>query len=345
MPVAVSIERQPQHTREQMLPNGTYEGESDGPVWFPGEVEQTIDRPNPAGVDVDVRWGIAAALSLAVLGAFAPSGLWLLAFIGIIVVCHEAGHLLVARRSGMRPTEFFWGFGPEIIAFDHNGCRYGVKAIFLGGYVKLHGMTPTSELPAGIDETETYRHASHRGRLATILAGPAVNLVMAVMAFALAARLSGGSVGGSILTGFDHLWFVIAGTGDALWTWITSIGAYTGSVFDRTGATEAPVRFMSPVSQAEVTASAVSDGWVTSLRWFGILSCAIGAVNLLPLPPLDGAHALVAASEWTSQRLRRDRSVRVDVRRLEPLAYLTVFVLVGLSLSALVLDLRDVGFG
>ena len=68
-------------------------------------------------------------------------------------------------------------------------------------------------------------------------------------------------------------------------------------------------------------------------------------MNLLPLPPLDGAHALVAASEWIGQKVRRDRTVRVDVRRLEPLAYLTVFLLVGLSLSALVLDLRDVGIG
>jgi membrane-associated protease RseP (regulator of RpoE activity) len=314
-------------------------------VWFPGDVEQTIDRSEPLGIDVDLRWGIAAALSLGVLWAFAPSGLWLLLFIGIIVLCHEAGHLVVARRAGMRPTEFFWGFGPEIVAFEHNGCRYGVKAIFLGGYVKLHGMTPTSELPEGIHERDTYRHASHAGRLATILAGPAVNLVMAVMAFAVAARLSGGSIGGSIITGFDQLWFVITGTGDALWTWVTSIGTYAGSVFDTSGSTEAPVRFMSPVSQAEVTGTAVADGWIMSLRWFAILSCAIGAVNLLPLPPLDGAHAMVAGSEWIGQKLRRDHTLRVDVRRLEPLAYLTVFLLVGLSLSALVLDLRDVGIG
>lgn len=304
-----------------------------------------IEKTEPMTIDVDAKWGAAAALSLAVLWAFAPSGLWLLLFIGIIVLCHEAGHLVLARRAGMKPTEFFWGFGPEIVAFERNGCRYGIKAIFLGGYVKLHGMTPTSDLPADFDEADTYRGASHGGRLATILAGPAVNLVMAVIAFAIAARISGDTIGGSIITGFDNLWFVLSGTAEALWTWGTSISAYVGSVFDTSGATEPPVRFMSPVSQAEVTGAAIADGWVQSLRWFGILSCAIGAVNLLPLPPLDGAHAMVAASEWISQKVKRDRTVRVDVRRLEPLAYATIFVLVGLSLSALVLDLRDVGIG
>lgn len=328
-----------------MLPQGQRGGDSGPQLWFAVSVEQTIRTADPISFDIDLRWGAAAALSLATLWAFAPSGLWLLLFIGIIVLCHEAGHLLLARRAGMKPTEFFWGFGPEIVAFERNGCRYGVKAVFLGGYVKLHGMTPTSELPEGFAEEDSYRSASHLGRLATILAGPAVNLAMAVVAFAIAARLSGQSVSDSVLTGFDQLWFVIAGTGEALWTWATSMSTYVGSVFDTSGATEAPVRFMSPVSQAEVTGFAVASGWVTSLQWFGILSCAIGAVNLLPLPPLDGAHAAVAASEWISQKVRRDRSVRVDVRRLEPLAYLTVFVLVGLSLSALVLDLRDVGIG
>ena len=79
----------------------------------------------------------------------------------------------------------------------------------------------------------------------------------------------------------------------------------------------------------------------TALRWFGILSCAVGIVNLLPLPPLDGAHAAVAAVEGVMNRLRPRRLVRLDVARLVPLAYLTVAVLVFLSISALVLDLRD----
>ncbi len=316
-------------------------------TWCAGEVP-TRDNAVPAlpnrSFEANPLWGLVAGLSLLVLWRYAPSGLWLLLFIGVIVLCHEAGHLVMARRSGMKPTEFFWGFGPEIVAFQHNGCRYGIKAVFLGGYVKLWGMTPTSVLPEGIEERGTYRAASHGGRLATILAGPFVNLVMAIVAFSIAASLQGANLSQAIGAGFDDFWFVIAGTGDALWTWATNISTYIGSVFSP-GTSDVPVRFMSPVSQAEVTGQAVASGWVDSLRWFGILSCAIGAVNLLPLPPLDGAHALVAVAEKSGQVIRRNRSVRVDVRRLEPLAYLTVFLLVGLSVSALVLDLRDVGIG
>lgn len=290
------------------------------------------------------RWGAVAAASLVALAWWAPSGLYLLGFLGAVIVIHEAGHLVVARRVGMRPTAFFWGFGPEIVAVQRGDCRYGLKAIFGGGYVKLEGMTPSSELPDGYDEAGTYRAAGRPARLATILAGPTLNLVTAAMALAMANGIEGMGTVDAARTGVADVWFVVSGTGQALWTWVVEIEAYLRSLLDPSGATMAPVRFMSPVAQASVSGWAVDQGLVTSLRWFGVLSVAVGAVNLLPLPPLDGAHAVVAAAEGVWARIRRGtgRPVRLDVTRLLPLAYLTVAVLVFLSVTALVMDIRDV---
>jgi membrane-associated protease RseP (regulator of RpoE activity) len=76
------------------------------------------------------------------------------------------------------------------------------------------------------------------------------------------------------------------------------------------------------------------------LLWFGILNAAVGFVNLLPLPPLDGSHAAVTIAEKVRQIVQRDRSVTVNVARLEPLAYVTLAALVLLSVNALVLDIR-----
>lgn len=291
-------------------------------------------------VSASPLWATAAVLSLVCLGYWAPTGLLLLGFIAVIVFVHELGHLVFARRAGMRPTEFFWGFGPEVAAIEHNGCRYGVKALFLGGYVKLWGMTPTSVLPEGIEEADTYRHATHAGRLATILAGPMVNIGMAIVAFAAAEMIDGVGFVAAVGVGFTMTWEVIAGTAEALWIWATNVGGYVGSVFN--SSSEPPVRFMSPVAQAEVTGQVVENGLAMSLRWFGILSCAIGAINLVPLPPLDGSHAVVAVSEKVGQIVRRDTAVRFDVRRLEPAAYVTLAILITLSLSALVMDIQDV---
>ena len=78
------------------------------------------------------------------------------------------------------------------------------------------------------------------------------------------------------------------------------------------------------------------------MRWFAILSAAVGIINLLPLPPLDGSHAAVATVEGVMAKARPGSRPRLDVARALPLAYVTVVALVVLSLSALVLDLRDV---
>ena len=285
---------------------------------------------------------VLTLLGLGALAWFVPSGALLLAFLGVVILIHEAGHHLVARRVGIRPTEFFWGFGPEIVSVEVGGCRYGLKLLFLGGYVKLIGMTPSSTIPDGFDEAQTYRAARPRHRLATILAGPLVNLAGAWAAFAAANWVAGASLGHAAQEGVGDLWFVLSGTVEALWTWVSQIGAYLRSVVDTTGATDAPVRFMSPVAQAEMSGWAVEHGIVTSLRWFGILSCAVGIVNLLPLPPLDGSHALVAVGDGVLGRLRGGTARRLDVTRLVPLAYVTVAVLVFLSVTALVMDIRDI---
>lgn len=290
---------------------------------------------------ISVGWAAAAGLSVAALAVLAPGGLYLLGFLALVIALHEGAHYVAARRSGMGPVELFWGFGPEVFSIERNGCRYGVKALFLGGYVKLLGMTPTAELPEGFPEARTYRAARARGRLATILAGPAANLATAVVAFTLAALLDGLPLGRALARGWTDLWFVLEGTVTAMWTWATNLGGYAASLVDRSGATEPPVRFLSPVAQARISEYAVNDGAATALRWLGVLSAAVGAVNLLPLPPLDGSHAVVAALEGAIGRLRPARRTRLDATRLLPLAYVTVAVLVFLSLSALVLDLRD----
>ncbi len=292
-------------------------------------------------VSFSPAWSAVALGSVLVLAVAAPGGLYLIGFLGIIIVSHEAGHLLAARRAGIEPTEFFWGFGPEVLSIDIGTCRYGLKALFLGGYVKLEGMTPSSEPPDRFPEGLTYRAATHRGRLATILAGPAVNLVMAAVAFGAAAVLDGQRSPQALVTGLGDVWFVVAATGEALWLWVSNIGQYWAALLDGSGSTDAPVRFLSPVAQADVSRQAVGLGLGTSLQWFGILSAAVGAINLVPLPPLDGSHALVAGGEWLAQRLRGDRSIRLDVRRLLPLAYLTVGLLVALSVTALIMDIRD----
>ncbi len=73
-----------------------------------------------------------------------------------MVMLHELGHFVTAKWSGMKVTEYFLGFGPRLWSFRRGETEYGVKALPLGGYVKIIGMSNLEEVPPE-DESRTYR--------------------------------------------------------------------------------------------------------------------------------------------------------------------------------------------
>ncbi|MEX2420962.1 MAG: site-2 protease family protein, partial [Actinomycetota bacterium] len=101
--------------------------------------------------------------------------------LNLIVLVHESGHFLMARRYGMKVDEFFVGFGPRIWSFRRGETEYGIKWILLGGYVKIAGMG-LDEQVAAEDEDRTYASKPARQRAFTILAGPLSHFVMAFVA-------------------------------------------------------------------------------------------------------------------------------------------------------------------
>jgi membrane-associated protease RseP (regulator of RpoE activity) len=78
----------------------------------------------------------------------------LLIFIGIMlsIALHEIGHLVPAKRSGVKVTQYMVGFGPTVWSRKKGETEYGVKAIPLGGYIRMIGMFPP-RASRGEDET------------------------------------------------------------------------------------------------------------------------------------------------------------------------------------------------
>ncbi len=147
------------------------------------------DPLEEAGVDVTTRGAKATLLlmllGIAVLVIAKPGARYTMAIIfGIVamVVLHEAGHYLVAKRAGMKVTEFFVGFGPRLWSFRRGETEYGVKAILLGGYVRVVGMTNLEEVDPA-DEPRTFRRASYRDRFLLTVAGVSVNFLLALVLF------------------------------------------------------------------------------------------------------------------------------------------------------------------
>src|SRR4051794_13089962 len=99
-----------------------------------------------------------------------------------MILLHEAGHLLVAKHTGMKVTEFFVGFGPRLWSFRRGETEYGVKAIPAGGDGRIIGMTNMEEGKPP-DEPRPFPQAPPRKRPATLPRGVTVNLIIAFVLF------------------------------------------------------------------------------------------------------------------------------------------------------------------
>ncbi len=107
---------------------------------------------------------------------------WFLAFAGfaLLVILHELGHFAVAKAVGMRVEKFSLFFPPTLLSKKVGETEYAVGLIPAGGYVKISGMSPNEDLP---DEVRTRAYVAQPvwKRISVIIAGPAVNLVLALV--------------------------------------------------------------------------------------------------------------------------------------------------------------------
>ncbi len=105
---------------------------------------------------------------------------YVLAFLGfaLLIILHEAGHFVAAKAVGMRVERFSLFFGPMILKRRRGETEYGIGMIPLGGYVKITGMNPNEEIPPEFVSRAYYNQKVWK-RVVTILAGPAVNLLIA----------------------------------------------------------------------------------------------------------------------------------------------------------------------
>jgi len=116
----------------------------------------------------------------------------LIVLVGILtmVMVHEGGHFLAAKATGMKATEFFFGFGPKLWSIQRGETEYGVKAIPLGGYVRIIGMNPYEEV-ADADLGRTYREQPFWAKSVVVLAGVASHFVVAFVIFFSVSTLIG----------------------------------------------------------------------------------------------------------------------------------------------------------
>ncbi len=127
----------------------------------------------------------------------------------VSIALHEIGHLVPAKRFGVRVSRYMVGFGPTLWSRTEGETEYGLKAIPLGGYVRLIGMFPPAdvvgarpragrlaelasearqasaeEIRPGEDHRAFYRLSAPK-KVTVMLGGPMMNLLIAFVLLAV----------------------------------------------------------------------------------------------------------------------------------------------------------------
>ncbi|AUG30265.1 MULTISPECIES: RIP metalloprotease [Microbacterium] len=147
--------------------------------------------------------------------AFIVGVLLLVVGLAASIALHEIGHLVPAKRFGVRVGQYMVGFGPTLWSRRFGETEYGVKAVPLGGYISMAGVYPRSraraavggaagkagggffatmvqdaraandETIAGDDSTGTFHALPVWKRVVIMLGGPVMNLLLAMLLFAI----------------------------------------------------------------------------------------------------------------------------------------------------------------
>lgn len=97
-----------------------------------------------------------------------------------LVLVHEWGHFIAARRAGMRVDEFGFGFPPRLFSMRRQGTVFSFNALPIGGFVKIFG-----ENANALKEPGSFASKSAGARAAVLAAGVVMNFIFAVIIFAI----------------------------------------------------------------------------------------------------------------------------------------------------------------
>jgi membrane-associated protease RseP (regulator of RpoE activity) len=98
----------------------------------------------------------------------------------VSVMLHEAGHFVTAKAFGMKATQFFVGFGSTLWSTRRGETEYGVKALPVGGFVKITGMTSMDDVDPA-DEPRSFRAKPGWQRAIVLVAGSFMHFVIALV--------------------------------------------------------------------------------------------------------------------------------------------------------------------
>jgi membrane-associated protease RseP (regulator of RpoE activity) len=108
---------------------------------------------------------------------------WVIFLVALLfsVMLHETGHFVLAKKFGMKVTRYFVGFGPTIWSTWRGETEYGIKALPVGGFVKIVGMHSLDDPDDPEDEARSFRRQPAWQRIAVLAAGSFMHFLLAFL--------------------------------------------------------------------------------------------------------------------------------------------------------------------
>ncbi len=97
----------------------------------------------------------------------------------VLVVAHEFGHFIVAKKNGIRVDQFAFGWGPKLFSFKKGETVYSFNLFPIGGFVKIFGEDPEEESISGPDSKRSFVNKPRYIQAAVLFAGVFFNIVLA----------------------------------------------------------------------------------------------------------------------------------------------------------------------
>lgn len=237
----------------------------------------------------------------------------LLAFLVVfsaVVLVHEFGHFILARKAGVKVYEFSIGFpfSPRLCTlFRHRETEFTLRLLPLGGFVAFSR--------DGDEEAKALFGAPLAAQGLILAAGSAFNIIFAFLIFIPVLFLG------------KHLSFFEALLASARTVWEIASGTvlYLAQLLSGHGGTEG---LSGPIGIAAMAGHAASRGFLHLCYFTGVLSMSLGIMNLLPLPALDGGHLVMLFIEAAGKR-----PISAKVRQAVSLAGFALFVILSLFVT------------
>lgn len=220
-----------------------------------------------------------------------------LLILSALVVTHEFGHFIAARKNGVFVEEFAIGMGPKLFKRQGKETLFTLRVLPIGGFCKMRGEEADLDDEGNviardadyIPDPRSFQAKTKMQKLVILVAGSAMNIVFAWVCLLLLAFIVGGN------NIFEAIGLAFINT-----------GRFAGIIFESLAMIFQGQVGMDdvagPIGMVPLVGLFIDQGLAGILTFTALISVNLGVINMLPIPALDGGHVFILFIEAISKK-------------------------------------------